>query len=164
MEEILKKVMQRLKEEVPELKWIDLNIGQMMMENPPVDYPCALIDVPRAEYSDASAGMQVGKMVLEIELFFIVRAPSSMAAPAQLREQAFAHYSITQKVYRALQGFSGEYFSKLTRTSAYRNKEYYPRGMKLLFECSIKDVTAMAAKIKITPQAGIHIGMAGTSE
>ena len=87
-----------------------------------------------------------------------------MAAPAQLREQAFAHYSITQKVYRALQGFSGEYFSKLTRTSAYRNKENYPRGMKLLFECSIKDVTAMAAKIKITPQAGIHIGMAGTSE
>ena len=60
MEEILKKVMQRLREEVPELKWIDLNIGQMMMENPPVDYPCALIDVPRTEYSDASAGMQVG--------------------------------------------------------------------------------------------------------
>lgn len=155
MKELITAVMERLKEQVPELRWIDINLGQMATENPPVDYPCALVDVPRGDYSDASSGMQLGRLMLEVELYFIVRTPSSMATPEPIRAQAFAHFDVAEKVYLALQGFSGDTFTRLTRKRTEKDKEYYPRPFRLLFECGVKDVSAMPGRIKVRPDLNL---------
>ena len=52
MEEILETVMQKLAQ-IPELRWIDLNVGQMSVQNPPVDYPCALVDITAIDHTTA---------------------------------------------------------------------------------------------------------------
>lgn len=157
MKELITAVMTRLKEQVPALRWIDLNIGQMATENPPVDYPCALIDIPTGDYSDASQGMQLGKLTLEVELYFIIRTPASMAAPEKLRNQALEHFDIAAEVYRALQGFGGETFTGLTRIRSTRDKEYYPRCFRLTFVCGTKDISAMTNRdrVKLRPAVSL---------
>lgn len=143
MEEILNVILAKLKAGVPELRWADINLGQMATENPPVDYPCALVDVTDISYTTAGMRRQVGEARIEIELYFIVRSPSNAAAPEDLREQAFGHFTIVKKVYKALEGVSGEAFGGLNRVQMRRDKGYYPRSFTLVFRCSIEDQAAI---------------------
>ena len=82
MEEILETVMQKLAQ-IPELRWIDLNVGQMSVQNPPVDYPCALVDITAIDHTTAGVQRQIGDLQLEIELYFIVRSPANTLAPGR---------------------------------------------------------------------------------
>ncbi|MEG2276663.1 MAG: hypothetical protein RSA53_05440 [Odoribacter sp.] len=150
MKEIIEAVMAKLKIGVPELRWIDLNVGQMNTENPPVDYPCALVDIANIDYSSAGCRRQLGTVTLEIELFFVVRAPANVAAPESLREQALSHFYIVQKVYTALEGLAGEHFTGLNRISSRRDKTYYPRGFTIVFRCSLEDRAAVPTYQKLS--------------
>lgn len=143
MEEILNIILANLKNEVPELRWIDVNLGQMATENPPVDYPCALVDVTDISYTTAGMRRQIGEARIEIELYFIVRSPANMAAPDDLRKQAFEHFSVVSKAYKALEGVSGENFGSLNRVQVRRDKGYYPRSFTLVFRCSVEDQGAV---------------------
>lgn len=143
MEEILNVILDKLAADVPELRWIDINLGQMATENPPVDYPCALIDVTDIDYTTAGMRRQVGEARIEIELYFIVRSPSNAAAPEKMREQAFGHFGTVKKVYKALEGVSGESFGGLNRVQVRRDKGYYPRSFTLVFRCSVEDREAV---------------------
>lgn len=150
MEEILNVILDKLAADVPELRWIDINLGQMATENPPVDYPCALIDVTDIDYTTAGMHRQVGEARIEIELYFIVRSPSNTAAPEKMREQAFGHFGTVKKVYKALEGVSGESFGGLNRVKVRRNKTYYPRPFTLVFRCSVEDRGAVPTYRKLT--------------
>lgn len=143
MEEILNVILATLKKAVPELRWIDVNLGQMMTENPPVDYPCALVDVTDISYTTAGMKRQVGEARIEVELYFIVRSPANTAAPENIRKQAFEHFAVVTKVYKALEGVNGECFSGLNRVQMRRDKGYYPRSFTLVFRCSVEDQGAV---------------------
>lgn len=149
MEEILNVILAKLKNEVPELRWIDVNLGQMATENPPVDYPCALVDVTDISYTTAGMRRQVGEARIEIELYFIVRSPANIAAPDYLRKQAFEHFGVVAKVYKALEGVSGESFGGLNRVQVRRDKGYYPRSFTLVFRCSVEDRAAVQTYQKL---------------
>lgn len=51
--EILKTVMERIREKVPELRWVDADEGQLDFQDsrPPVAFPCCLVELsyPGAE-------------------------------------------------------------------------------------------------------------------
>ncbi|MCL2502660.1 MAG: hypothetical protein FWE99_05955, partial [Bacteroidales bacterium] len=81
MKEILQAVMTKLKQGVPQLRWISVNTGQMNTESPSVDYPCALVDVPRMLYRNISTcgSIQSKELTIEVELYFVVRASASMS-------------------------------------------------------------------------------------
>lgn len=149
MEEILNVILDKLKKDVPELRWIDVNLGQMAVENPPVDYPCALVDVTDIDYTTAGMKRQVGEARIEIELYFIVRNPANTAAPDNIRKQAFEHFGVVKKVYKALEGVSGENFGSLNRKQVRRDKGYYPRSFTLVFRCSVEDQGAVPAYRKL---------------
>lgn len=149
MEEILQAVMQKLAQ-IPELRWIDLNVGQMNIQNPPVDYPCALIDIADIDYTTAGTHRQIGELQLEIELYFIVRSPANTLAPEHLREQAFGHFAIVRKIYTALQNLSGQNFTGLTRIRTTRNKNYYPRAITLTFKTTLEDRSAVPKYRKLS--------------
>ena len=126
MEEILETVMQKLAQ-IPELRWIDLNVGQMSVQNPPVDYPCALVDITAIDHTTADT-----------------------LAPGHLREQAFEHFAIVRKIYATLQNLSGENFTGLTRVRTTRNKNYYPRALTLTFRTTLEDRSAIPKYRKLT--------------
>lgn len=149
MEEILEAVMQKLSQ-ITELRWIDLNVGQMNAQEPPVDYPCALVDIAAIEHTTAGTQRQIGELQLEVELYFIVRSPANTNAPGHLREQAFGHFAIVRKIYAALQNLSGENFTGLTRVRTTRNKNYYPRAITLTFKTSLEDRSAVPQYRKLS--------------
>lgn len=135
MREIVEAVMLRLKEQVPELRWIDINLGQMNTETPPVDYPCALVDVSGIDYQSLTKTTSRGTVKVEVELFFVVRAPTNMSAPVSMREMAFDTFDIVKKVDIALHRLETDDFYPMKRISMGRNKQYYPRSFILLYEC-----------------------------
>lgn len=142
MKIIFEAVMNRLKEQVPELAWIDVNLGQLELENPPVDYPCALVDIPTINYENLGNRAQIGQVNVEIELYFQVATPSNMATPLDLRVQAAEHFTIVNKVYVALEGFAQDHFGCLNRRQFTRNKKIAPRGFVLDFVCTTTDTSA----------------------
>ena len=150
METIITAIIDKLASDIPELRHIDINIGQMAVPDPPVDYPCALIDVSEIDWTTLGCKRQRGEVNIEIELFFIIRTSTQSAAPKEVRASALEHFSIIKKVYKTLQGLSGDTFSGLTRVKSQRNKEYYPRGFKMAFTCSIEDSSAVQTYRKLS--------------
>ena len=140
MKELLEQIMKRIQSQVPSLRWIDMNMGQMDTENPPVDYPCALVDITNVDWTTMmNGGQQRGKATVEVELYFVVRQPTNTSAPEHIRSQAMVFFDIVQEVNRALHGFRGENFSPMVRVSSQKRKEYYPRPVVLTYTCNVSD-------------------------
>jgi hypothetical protein len=137
MKEMLQAVMAKLKKDIPQLRWVSINVGQMNVESPPVEFPCALVDVPRMLYKNLSTcgSYQSKELTVEVELYFIVRASAAMSAPELVREQALEHLDIMEQVYIALHRFRYGDYSPLECTGIARGKEYYPRNVTLTFSC-----------------------------
>lgn len=149
MKELMTAVMQRLNEQVPELGWIDINIGQMAVENPAVNYPCALVDLSEGIFSDASCGIQMGELTVGVELYFAMPASGNETAPEELREQASGYFDLAEKVYLALQGLGGDTFSRLARVRMNADRERHPRCFRLQFACTIRDESAKTVWTKV---------------
>jgi len=152
MKNCIQSVMSTLKNKVPQLRWVDMNLGQMNMEHPPVSYPCVLVDLSYIKHSNTGRGSQLGYATLEIELFFNVNSPSNNTAPQAMQEQAFQHFDIVEKVNQAISGLSGETFSTLNRTDTKRNAQYYPRAFTLIYQTII---SSQSTKNKYTPLPNI---------
>lgn len=135
MKDLIVAVKKRLEEQVTELGWVAVNVGQMTVENPQVAYPCALLDISEGVFSDNSCGIQMGEVTLDVDMFFA--------------EQAGGQYEMMDKVYLALQGFSGDTFTSLTRTRIGSDKEYYPRCFRMQFACNVRDESAKTVWTKV---------------
>lgn len=139
MDKIITAIMNRLSEQVPALAWIDVDLGQLSFDAPPVDYPCALIDVANVEYSGAGRNVQMAITTVNINLAFTVLSPSDHTAPEVLREQAMEHYRTISEVYQALQGYGTVDFAPLNRTTLTRQKNTYPRHFTMTFRTQAMD-------------------------
>lgn len=131
MEKLIESIFERLRNEVPELRFIDIDLGQLQLEQPPIDWPCALVDVANVDYKGGN--MQTAETVLNITLGFLVYGPSNTGAAPELRQQAMQHYEIVRKVAETLHGFSPAGFAPLNRVSLVRGNETYPRHFTLSF-------------------------------
>lgn len=121
--------MARLKEKVPELKWIDLDLGQIdePSERPPVRLPCALIgiDIPRVR--DITDRHQDCEATIVVRLAFDKPGRTGAQTDDQIRAESLRVYDVIAEVYSALQGFETPDFYPLTRTR--QNKENSRNGL-----------------------------------
>jgi len=105
MNNIIEDIQNKLIAEVPALKYIDQDWGQMdFYPNPPVKFPCALIDIQSAEYSDEGKLIQQGDAVIVIRLFDMKLSNSSNAAPQSQKENAKKIWTLLKDVNKALHG------------------------------------------------------------
>lgn len=96
------------------LKYIALDLGQL--ENyvvgnngggkPPVDWPCALIDLADAKYTDMSDRCQQGTMIVVLRLGFAPMAPTSDNTSQKFRQKALSFYELEQAVNQVLHGWA----------------------------------------------------------
>ena len=107
MKEILLTVMQRLKEQVPDLAYIAEDWGQMDYYNdaPPVKFPCALISVNRISFESETWGVRRTRLTFLVRIADCPVLMANMAAPEQHRKRAFAverktylHWSASSRV------------------------------------------------------------------
>lgn len=105
MKEIIQQIQNRLTKNVPELKYVDQDWGQMdFYPNPPVKFPCALIDIQSVQYTNAGEFVQQGTAVVVIRLFDIRLSNSSQAAPETQKENAKKVWQLIEDVNKALHG------------------------------------------------------------
>ena len=105
MKQIIQDIQDKLTREVPTLKYIDQDWGQMdFFMNPPVKYPCALIDIQSAQYSNTGKLIQQGTAMIVIRLFDLKISNSSGKAPERQKENAQKIWQLIEDVNKALHG------------------------------------------------------------
>jgi len=110
----------RLKILVPDLKWIDYDWGQLNGDQPPVAFPCALIEIAYSNCSDLAEGAgaveQRVNASVTIKLAFQPLGDSQVTAPDESRAIALKPLDTIQSIHTALQGWNGEgIFAGLSR-------------------------------------------------
>jgi hypothetical protein len=145
---IFLEIQARILAEVPEVKWIDQDLGQLEFydrERPPVLFPAVLIDIPSATYSDAGQYSQLAETTLEIRLAVAAYKQASHVHSLQHREKALEYYNIEHKLNQVLHGWSNsQFFSSLSRTgSITERREDNIRVRSLRYALTFSDSTAM---------------------
>lgn len=114
MKTLLAQIQQRL-DEIETLKYIDENWGQLDYYSPnaPVQYPCVLIDVQQVQFTNLGKDItkkpvqrQIGQVTIKITVANMRLTNSSMQAPRQQKEEAWAIWSIMEQVHQKLHGVS----------------------------------------------------------
>lgn len=154
-------LIQRLTDNVPELRFIDQDLGQLEHYNirPAVSFPCCLIDIAAFKYSDMqSFTTQLAEGVVVFRLGLVQYSDSNNLASAQWREKSLQYYELEQKVYTALHGWAPEGFTKLLRrTTSTEQREDDIRVRVMEFAISYKDESAKPSATTIT-RPGVTIG------
>lgn len=125
--DILTAITERLSEKEPHLKYIDEDWGQLdyYQENPPVKFPCVLLELQQANWRNQSQKVQDGVLSISIRVADIRLSNTSLRAPAVQKDRAAAIWLILQNIHTALHGWRpGRFpeFGVLTRVSSRRVK------------------------------------------
>lgn len=114
MKTIIKNIEEQLTQNVPELKYIDENWGQLdeYAQYPPVKWPCAIIDMPSIQFSNIGIDCsrtpqhrQQGEANISISIANLKLGNTSANAPNTQKQQARSIWDIIEKVHACMQGF-----------------------------------------------------------
>ena len=101
--EIFIAVCDRLKTEVPGLRWIDAEEGQLNTgERPAVAFPCCLIDISYPSCETHMGGRQKIKAQIQLRVAFQAGGSTNAAAPKLVREHALSCMDTLDKIHEAL--------------------------------------------------------------
>lgn len=125
MKQMVQNIQDRLVQKVPALKYVDQDWGQMdFWREHPVKYPCALIDVQSAGYTNDGNFIQRGVVTVVIRLFDLKLSNSSQKAPDNQKENAKKIWQLIEDVNKAVHGqnFLQEGYGLPMRTQMRRTK------------------------------------------
>lgn len=127
MKKIYLDIINRLKSEVSELRWIDVEAGQLEMmrgeiERAPVAFPCALVELQVSEMS-TYGDIQECSGNLIVRIASNIRGRTNAEAPTDIILTGLQIYDVVDKVYAALQGYYTDHFVPLAATTVGREKQ-----------------------------------------
>lgn len=139
---MLKNVLQSVKsalQGIPEIRYAAEDWGQLDYFNqPPVRFPCVLVDVEEVSYSDNGRNCQQGAASMTVRVADNRIFNGSFHTPPS--EAEFGMFDLLQKVYKALQGLSGPSFSPLTRSRCVRaRRDDGIREFRISFDFAFTD-------------------------
>ena len=104
---LIDNIINYLRNEIVELKYINLDLGQLEFYEvrPAVDFPCCLIDIINTNYTQRQDG-QHGDLQLRLKLGFDVVSDTSGLAPDAVREAGLNYFDIENKVYQKMQYYN----------------------------------------------------------
>lgn len=161
MKQIITDIQNRLISQVPALKYIDLDWGQLdyYFPHPPVQWPCALIGITQGTFSNIAHRGQLGLLTVVISVADLRISNSSGKAPQNQKDKALAIFDIMQDVYEALQGWTGgsDYSGLIRAGYTQRQREDQVKIHQVIFTTEWKDTSAIpvpattpaTAKIKV---------------
>lgn len=120
------KVAALLKQEVPQIKYVDQDLGQLENyadgERPAVSWPCALLDIDEMAFTDMADYCQTGEGILTIRIGFAPYSSANGLAPDAVKEKALEYYQAEQMAHYALHGFSVDNCRDIVRISRRRER------------------------------------------
>jgi len=158
---IFLKIQEHIKNEVPEVKWVDQDFGQLEFykDRPAVLLPCVLIDMEDTDYEDETAKIQTGETKLIIRL--CCAAYSDAASPRQQlqKELALQYLNIEHRLNKALHTWcDNELFTPMMRKKAItekRDDNLRVRAIKYVF--NFNDNTAMDVPVQTIDRPDLEI-------
>ena len=161
MEHIFIAVQNRLQQKVAELKWIDYDFGQLDLYHmrPPVQFPCALIEIELPETRDRGELSQQCRCTVTIRLAFEQPGQTNSKTPEPVKAKALSIFNILKKVHACMHGYGSGEFGKLLRRSLTTERREDPlKVFNMRFETSYTEtipkerITTVAA-----PAIVIHV-------
>lgn len=164
LKEVFKDIQERLKT-IPGFRYIGEDWGQLNFEQPPVDWPCALIDLGEVAYTSAGQGRQQTEATVNITIADLRYNGLTPNLPQPDQDKAFEIFDLIDKVNTCLHGTGGEHYSRLCRVSLKKIlREDAVREFIMTYKFSYTDDTAMPAFTQLTnikshisiQQKGLH--------
>lgn len=152
--QILLDLYKRISTEVPEINYIDQDLGQLGQtddnERPPISSPAVLIDFPNSDYSELASGAQLGAIPITFQLAFETFSQTWNKAPEDVIIKGLEYLRIEQKLHACLQKWHLDYFSPLIRTNvkSQNNNDVGLRVRQLTYTTSYEDYTPIDEEIK----------------
>ncbi len=158
---IFKKIMERIETEVPEIKYIDLDLGQLEGNSirPAVAFPCSLVDFENFDFTNLTQHSQVAEGDVIIKLGYAQFSKSDNAIDPLWRDFALDYFDLEWKLQKALHGWSpGDEFGYLTMTNATReNKPQSIRVRTVRYRLEFEDHSTKLVQQTLTPAPPISI-------
>ena len=96
---------EHIKKEVPEIRFIDWDTGQLYVdERPPIDYPACLIDINYSSCRDLTATEQLVTANIILKLVFRPAGETNNLTPTHVRSKGLECFEIIEYLQNALQG------------------------------------------------------------
>ena len=103
MKQIFLSIQDRLSTMVPALRYIDKNWGQLNIPQPPVQWPCCLIDLANIDYSQTSSLDRLATATINIVVADQHTVRSSAKAPSI--SDAYDILDVLEAIMEALEGW-----------------------------------------------------------
>ena len=103
MKQIFLSIQDRLSTMVPALRYIDKNWNQLNMPQPPVQWPCCLIDLDNIDYSQTSSSDRLASAT--INLMVGTQHAVRSSAKATTKADAYDILDVLESVMEALEGW-----------------------------------------------------------
>jgi len=111
-------------QEITDLKYIDLDTGQLDAPDAdgryPVNFPCALIGVqiPRARDHNQAGSKQEVEALINIRLGVDFSGNTSSTTPEGVRAESLGYFELADLIWEKLQGWKDSELSQFSRVSA----------------------------------------------
>lgn len=107
--ELINLIYNRLKE-IKDIKWIDINEGQLeSTDRPPVAFPAVLLDITYPRCQNHNRGQQIVFVRVEVKIAFNeLSSRTNSNAPEVIRNAVFKRYDIIEEIHKALQWWTAE--------------------------------------------------------
>lgn len=115
--ELLLAIQDRIQDQVPEIKYIDQNMGQYLNEEfrKSMLFPCLLVDFPTTGFSALQGNNQLGDASIVVTLFCDIWNNTSSLTPLDIKKAGLNYLAINQKVFMALHGWSPDFCTPFVR-------------------------------------------------
>lgn len=105
--DILVALMSHIEKQVKELRWVDIEDGQLMtVERPPIALPACLVDMSYVQCVPLEGRRQKVFVELRMTLVFEALGATHTGVPTQVRGEAMRRYDVMNKLHDALQGWT----------------------------------------------------------
>ena len=154
---------QYLKTEVPDIRHIDLELGQLdyYHTRPAVSFPCLFIDFPNTGYEGEGDNVQWADITIVMRLGLDPFSSASSITPDASIEKSLGFFELENQLVAALQGYAPEYNEEeicqpLIRISAGTEVRQDPfRVRKITFTTGGEDVVAQPQTTKVSARLNI---------
>ncbi|MDO4782673.1 MAG: hypothetical protein Q4A09_05565, partial [Capnocytophaga felis] len=128
--------------QIPDIKWVDLNTGQLQQEIPPLAYPAVLVNINSLNCKDLGENIQRVQASFSLALVYPAMGETNSHAPEPMQSTALQFLDLAEEIYKKMQSFESEQFYPFERTGVqFRNL----RGLStvdLQFVTAFEDYTA----------------------
>lgn len=146
--ELILLLQERIKTEVPDIRMVDEDKGQLedidpKNNRPPVSWPCLLIDFQNCKYDDLGELVQTVDGALVLRLGFPPYSSAASWMPTATKVKALRYFDIEWQVYKALHGWQPEGFGTLLcRSSDTEKRMDAIRVRELRYELTFEEHSA----------------------